>query len=86
MQTSTIILLIRGSSAVLALLAFFLIGVRLYAVSNKLIPAEEVDIFFSLQLLFTMTMGFFLGYIALKGRLPFSESDLDESNKDNQKK
>jgi len=76
--------LIRGSSAVLALLAFFLVGIRLYAVSNKLIPMEEVDIFYSLTLVFTMTMGFFLGYIALKGRLPFSESDLKESNRDNE--
>jgi len=85
MQLSTTILLIRGSSAVLALLAFFLVGIRLYAVSNKLVPMEEVDIFYSMKLIFSMTMGLFLGYIAIKGRLPFSESDLDESNRDSEK-
>jgi hypothetical protein len=84
MQLSTTILLIRGSSAVLALLAFFLVGIRLYAVSNKLIPMEEVNILYSLQLVFTMTMGLFLGYIAIKGRLPFSESDLNKSNRNNE--
>jgi len=83
MQKSTTILLIRCGSALLALLAFALIGIRLYAVSNKLIPAEEVNVFYSLKLIFTMTMGLFLGYIAIKGRLPFSESDMDESKRIN---
>ncbi len=86
MQLSTTILLIRGGSAILALLAFFLVGIRLYAVSNNLIPMQNVNILFTLQLLFTLTMGLFLAYIAIKGRLPFSESDMNKPRRDNEKK
>lgn len=65
---------LRIIAGVLALLAFGLTGLRLYYLSMQGIPMGGDSIMPALRLLFPLSLGLFFGYLAWKGRLPFSES------------
>ncbi len=70
--------LLRAISALLALAAGGLTVLRLYAVAGSTGPVPGGPVDYGLRLLFPATMALFFGYLALKGRLPFYRSPLDE--------
>jgi hypothetical protein len=65
---------LRVVAGVLAMLAFCLTGLRLYHLSVQGIPMGADSIMPAMRLLFPLSLGLFFGYLAWKGRLPFSES------------
>ncbi|HHC72327.1 MAG TPA: hypothetical protein ENK54_05455 [Thiotrichales bacterium] len=65
-------MVVRLLAALLALAAFALAGLRLYALSGEVVgPADGV--MHSLRIFFPASIGLLLGYLALKGRLPFDD-------------
>jgi len=66
--------LLRVVAGVLAMLSFCLTGLRLYHLSVQGIPMGADSIMPAMRLLFPLSLGLFFGYLAWKGRLPFSES------------
>ncbi len=72
-------LLLRIVAGILALLAFLLVGLRLYSLMGPG-NANETDEFMNMmRLLFPLSLGMIFGYLALKGRIPFSARDLNET-------
>lgn len=73
-------LLLRIIAGILALLSFLLVGLRLYSLAGAGNTEEADDIMNMLRLLFPLSLGIILGYLAIKGRIPFSARDLNDSN------
>jgi hypothetical protein len=67
------ILLLRIMAGVLALLSFAVVGIRLYGYSVAGGEGGPGDLMVSLRLLFPLTLGLFLGYWAIKGKMPFTD-------------
>ncbi len=65
-------MLMRIAAGILALLAFALTGLRLYFLSTIPPGQEDNPLMHSLMILFPLSLGLFFGYLALRGRLPFS--------------
>jgi hypothetical protein len=66
-------LLLRILAGVLALLSFAVVAIRLYAYSGAGVGGGPGDLMVSLRLLFPLTLGLFLGYWAIKGKMPFTD-------------
>ena len=66
-------LLLRIVAGILALLSFAVVAIRLYAYSGAGGEGAPGDLMMSLRLLFPLTMGLFLGYWAIKGKMPFTD-------------
>lgn len=64
-------LLLRIVAGILALLAFALVGLRLYSLSHQDVFGGD-SLLHSLKILFPASLGIILGYLAVKGRIPFS--------------
>ncbi len=67
---------LRLISGLLALLSFALFAVRLYGYSVLDIQAGVEGVMSSLRLLFPLSLGLIFGYVAVKGRFPFSDATL----------
>ncbi len=72
-------LLLRIVAGILALLAFLLVGLRLYSLMGSGNTNETDDFMNMMRLLFPLSLGMIFGYLALKGRIPFSARDLVET-------
>jgi len=73
---SKAVLLLRLIAGVLALAAFALTGLRLYSLSVQGIPMGSDSVIPAMGLLFPLSLGLIFGYLAWKGRFPFSQDDL----------
>jgi hypothetical protein len=69
----SLILLLRIMAGVLALLSLAVVAIRLYAYSGAGGEGGLGDLMLSLRLLFPLTLGLFLGYWAIKGKMPFTD-------------
>jgi len=72
-------LLLRIIAGILALLSFLLVGLRLYSLAGPGNVDETDDFMNMMRLLFPLSLGMILGYLAIKGRMPFSSRDLNET-------
>jgi hypothetical protein len=73
-------LLLRIFAGILAILSFLLVALRLYSLAGPGSANEGDDIMNMMRLLFPLSLGMILAYLAIKGRIPFSARDLNESN------
>ena len=69
----SLILLLRIMAGFLALLSFAVVAIRLYAYSGAGGEGAQGDLMVSLRLLFPLTLGLFLAYWAIKGKMPFTD-------------
>jgi len=72
---STTAFVLRLIAGVLALVAFGLTGLRLYSLSVLGLLMGPDSLKYALGLLFPLSLGLIFGYLAWKGRLPFSQDD-----------
>jgi len=63
----------RIAAGLLALLAFAVTGWRLYFLSTIPPGQEDNPVMYALMILFPLSLGLFFGYLALRGRMPFSD-------------
>ncbi len=73
---STAALVLRLIAGVLALAAFGLTGLRLYSLSTLGILMGPDSLRHAMGLLFPLSLGLIFGYLAWKGRFPFSQDDV----------
>jgi hypothetical protein len=73
--------LLRIMAGVLALLSFAVVGIRLYGFSITGGEGGPGDLMASLRLLFPLTLGLFLGYWAIQGKMPFMDEGRGQRNK-----
>ncbi len=73
---STVALVLRLVAGALALAAFGLTGLRLYNLSVQGIPMGSDSVMPAMSLLFPLSLGLIFGYLAWKGRFPFSQDDV----------
>ena len=74
-------LILRIMAGVLALLSFAVVGIRLYGFSVAGGGREQGDLMALLLLLFPLTLGLFLGYWAIQGKMPFMDEGSGQRNK-----
>ena len=72
-------LLLRIVAGILALLSFLLVGLRLYSLAGHGNTHEADNIMNMMRLLFPLSLGMIIGYLAIKGRIPFSARDLNDT-------
>lgn len=71
---------LRIMAGILAVIALAVVGYRLYGISA--LDAAAGDRLYGLRLLFPLSLAMFFGYLAWKGKLPFSnESDKSSDSK-----
>lgn len=68
----TITIILRIVAGVLALVSFVLVGLRLYGYSDQDIAMGSDSVMHSMRLLFPLSLGLLFGYLAWKGKFPFS--------------
>jgi hypothetical protein len=68
-----LIWLLRIMAGILALLSFAVVGIRLYGYSAAGGEGGAGEFMVLLRLLFPLTLGLFLGYWAIKGKMPFTD-------------
>ena len=73
--------LLRIVAGVLAILSFMLVGLRLYSLAGPDAANETDDFMNMMRLLFPLSLGLIFGYLAIKGRIPFSARDIEESRR-----
>ncbi len=74
-------LLLRVIAGILAVLAFALVGLRLYSLSHQQVSDAE-SLMHSLRILFPASLGAILAYLAIKGRIPFSNDSPKQDQDD----
>ncbi len=74
-------LFLRIVAGILALVAFLLVGIRLYGYSGANIKMGSDAFIHSLRVLFPFSVGLIFGYMAIKGKMPFvNDKDHDPNN------
>lgn len=75
LNSASFILVLRIVAGALALLSFALVGIRLYGYSVMGVEGGPGAFMYSLRLLFPLSLGLFLGYWAIKGKMPFVDDN-----------
>ena len=70
---STTILLLRAVAGILTLVTAGLVGLRLYVMARTGIPTGPDSALHALRLLFPLSLALLFGYMALKGKFPFTD-------------
>ncbi|MEN8131210.1 MAG: hypothetical protein ABFS45_13665 [Pseudomonadota bacterium] len=81
-KPSLVQITLRLISGLLALLSFALFAVRLYGYSVLDIQTGVEGVMSSLRLLFPLSLGLIFGYLAVKGRFPFSDDTTKRKESD----
>jgi hypothetical protein len=69
---------LRATSGILAILSLLLVGIRIYSISNA--GMASVTINQLLGLIFPLSVTLLFGYVAIIGRMPFTEEQKTPSS------
>ena len=71
---------LRATSGILAILSLLLVGIRIYSISNTGMASMTINQL--LGLVFPLSVTLLFGYVAIIGRMPFTQVQKTPSSED----
>ena len=69
---------LRATSGILAILSLLLVGIRIYSISNTGMASMTINQL--LGLIFPLSVTLLFGYVAIIGRMPFTQEQKTSSS------